>query len=212
MEHVEVIDNIKNPTGIYNYVKEYSQENGTHHDKSIMINEKDTKVYSHYEPHDNESFTIVAVDHIGLLQTEYDRLKGKKLSSHETLAKWSTDYCVGQICKHFNYCVINVQQVGMSSDDVTHFKAGKLEPSIGDAGKNKEITQDDHLIISLFAPDRHELSSHNGYNIKSMKDTYRSLAILKNRKGRSNIKVGLYFDGATGRFKELPPPSKMNYK
>jgi len=211
MEFVDVVDNIKNPTGIYQYVKKYSYEHGTHHYKTMEINGKNEKVYSHYKENDEELFTLVVVDHIGLLQPEYDSLRGKKLSPHETLAKWSTDYCVGQICKHMKYCVINVQQVGMSSDDVTHFKAGKLEPSISDAGKNKEILQDAHLIVSLFAPDRYELSNHDGYDIKKLKDAYRSLKVLKNRKGKSNIKVALYFDGATGRFKELPPAAKINY-
>lgn len=211
LKDVEIIDNIKNPTGIYSYVKEFSNRHGKHYSKKVQFDTGEAEIYSHYEQYDPELFITVVVDHIGLLQTEYDSLKGKKLSAHEALAKWSTDYCVGQVCKHLKYCVLNVQQVGMSSDDVTHFKAGKLEPSISDAGKNKEIIQDDHLVVSLYAPSRHEQSTHDGYNVKIMQDKYRSMKVLKNRKGKSYIKVGLYFEGATGRFSELPPPTEINY-
>lgn len=128
------------------------------------------------------------------------------------MAKWSTDYCVGQITKHMKFACINVQQLSMSSDDVTHFKAGKLEPSIDKAGKNKEILQDCHLILSLFAADRYELSKHDGYDITKLRDTYRSKKVLKFRFGKSNIKIPLYFQGAIGKFTELPPVKKINYE
>ena len=60
--------------------------------------------------------------------------------------------------------------------------------------------------IGLFSPARYEIEYHNGYNIAELGDYYRSLSILKNRDGEANIKVPLFFNGASDIFKELPKP------
>lgn len=208
LEHVIIIDTVNHPTGIFQEVKKYVDSAGKHiykeRDESDKFEGSTDKVYSHYEANDDEVIVLVVVDHVGLIKSEYDKVLGKKLTVHEAIAKWSTTYCVEVICKLWKCCVINVQQVGMSSDDVTHFKAGKLEPTLSDGANNKEIIRDDHLVLSLYEPQRHELSEHNGYDLRILKDNYRSTTVLKNRKGKNNLKLGLYFDGATGLFKELP--------
>lgn len=210
MKHVDVVDTIDNPTGIFLYCKQKSNEWGTHHKKVKMFKENGKEVpkevYSHYEPNDPEEHVIIVVDHISLLAPE----KGETL--HQTMSKWSSNYCVKQICKHFNWSVINVQQTMMNADDLNHFKAKKLEPAISDAADNKTVLRDSKLIITLFAPDRYELPTHNGYPIRVLRDAYRSMGIIKNRFGISNAKVPMFFEGATGRFKELPPVDSPEFK
>ena len=62
------------------------------------------------------------------------------------------------------------------------------------------------VVIGLFAPVRYEIPAHKQYNIGILKDNYRSLSILKTNIGETNIKVGLFFDGASNTFSELPHP------
>ena len=62
------------------------------------------------------------------------------------------------------------------------------------------------LTLKTDPPDRYELESYDGYSIKRLLDWFRSVKILKNRYGMSNIKVGMLFDGASGKFRELPLP------
>lgn len=64
LEKVDIIDTIKNPTGLFNYVRNYSNQIGTHHYKTIEIDKKDVKVYSHYTQ-ENDKFVLVVTDHIG---------------------------------------------------------------------------------------------------------------------------------------------------
>lgn len=204
LDHVDIIDTVFNPTGAYKYLRSFSEKVGKHHYKQIEIYDEKNKrtilqeVYSHYVQNDPEIFYIVVTDHISLFNAE------GKLNHHQTLARWSADYCRKQITKNWNWTVLNVQQVAMNSDDVNAFKAGKLEPSISDAGNNKEIIRDDMLVMALFDPLKHELKKHNGYDITELKNKYRSFSILKNRYGEANLKIGLYFNGATGYFEELP--------
>jgi hypothetical protein len=211
MTHVTVFDDIHNPTGIFKACKKYADENGTHHYTKTDIpidGEKFMKIYDRYEPYDPEMFTMVVVDHISLLEGEYDSQLKKTLDRREAMQKWSSTYCMKGLTNKFKYICLNIQQVGMSSDDLNHFKANKLEPALADAGDNKTILRDDQIILTLYDPIRHDKDTHNGYNLRTLhKDAYRSLAVIKNRYGRSNIKLGLMFEGATGRFEELPPPT-----
>jgi len=204
MQFIDVVDNIHNPTGAYKYLRNYSEKVGKHHYKQVEFYDDVKKrkylqeVYSHYEQDDPETFELVVVDHVSLFSPEGG------LDHHKSLGRWSVDYCRKQITKNWNWSIINVQQVAMSSDNNDAFKIGRLEPSISDLGNNKELARDDMLIISLFDPLRYDLKRHNGYDLREIGKAYRSLGILKNRYGESDKKIGLYFNGATGQFKELP--------
>lgn len=214
LKHVTIVDTISNPTGMYKFCRDFSEKHGTHHrvDKKFtkIVNGKEItevkNVYSHYEPNDPELNIIVVTDHMALMNTEKDP-SGKHLSKHQTMELWSAEYCRKQMSKHWKYIILNVQQLAAAGEDVTHFKAKRLEPSLDKVGNNKEVIRDDFVVISLFAPDRYQIATHRGYNVKKLQDNYRELGILKNRIGASNKNLALYFDGATNEFHELPPPN-----
>jgi replicative DNA helicase len=217
---VDVVDSVSNPYGLYKYCRDYSNANGTHywtqleavsdaerkfitHDQYEKSSKEGWK-YSHYVPKDEHEYVIVITDHISLLSPE----KGEIL--HQTMGNWSANYCRKQLTKHWGYVVVNVQQQNAESESVEHFKANKLEPSLNNLANNKETYRDDLVILGLFAPARYELDKYMGYDIKRFKDNFRSLIILKNRIGKPNVKLALYYDGAVNRFKELPYPEEKD--
>lgn len=61
-------------------------------------------------------------------------------------------------------------------------------------------------MLGITSPYTHELPQYLGYDITKFKNYIRFLEIVLNREGESNNVVGLYFDGATNYFKELPLP------
>lgn len=221
LSSVEVVDSIYNPTGIYKYCRDYADKSGTHHfeDREFIKRKKDgevikekVKVYSHYTPNDPNEVVIVVTDHMGLLANEKDR-GGNILSQHQTMAKWSTDYCLKQITKHWNWAVVNIIQQEQSGEkEQFTFKGDsiqkKTEPSLAGFGNNKEIQRDAKVIIGVYSPDRYGFSDYHGYDIKKFRDCFRAIKILKNRFGPPNKYHHLLFDGATNRFKELPKPSE----
>lgn len=207
LKNVTIVDNVHNPTGLYNTVRDYALKNGKEVKEEVVTDDGNKLfVTKDYIPNDPDKFTIVVADHISLLEPETDSLTGKKLTDRESMAKWSSHYCLKHITKRFKFVVINVQQVAMNTDDAFHRKNKALEPEISDAANNKEILRDDHLIFSLFAPDRYDIKNYKGYDITKLGDSYRSIKILKNRFGISNAVVPTFFEGATGRFEELPVP------
>jgi hypothetical protein len=203
LKTVIIEDNISNPTGIFKYLKNHAVENGTTTYKNMTIDNKEVKVFDTYEPNNKEEYWIAVADHIGLFTEE----QGKTL--HQTISLFSAEYGRKKITKRYNYCLIQVQQQSASSEAKEYNNKGelnytKLEPSLSDLADNKFTQRDQHLVWGLFSPDRYEIPVYKNWDIQKLQDNFRSLHVLKNRNGRSNIKVSLYFEGDTNFFSELP--------
>lgn len=214
-QYIDVIDTISNPFGIYKYVRDYSTQHGTHHYRPHTfrhtmpdgtVEEKVEMVYDYYEPNDPNEIVIVIADHISLLQPE----NGGTL--HEAMTQMSANYGRKMITKQFGYCLAIVQQQAADTEKQQYTNAGqsiesKLEPSLSGLGDNKLTQRDAFIVIGLFAPERHCIDKHMGYDITVLKDYYRCLTVLKNRMGVPNLKLPLLFNGAANIFSELPKPN-----
>lgn len=222
-DKVDIVDSIGNPTGIYKYIRRYSKDNGTHYyynfreDKKKQntitekeyhnLNSKENWAYSHYISNNPDEYVFCIVDHFSLIVPERHEGIMQKLS--DAMVMMSAEYGRKQITKHWNYIFINVQQQVSSGESQQFTNRGqliesKLEPSLADLGDCK-LTQRDALTIwGIFAPDRYEIGNYLGYNVYKLRDNIRSVKLLKGRDGGGNLKVPLYFDGATFNFKELP--------
>jgi len=228
LSSVEVIDSVYNPTGIYKYLRNYADKNGTHHyEERIFIKnkidengkkytvEEKVRPYSHYVPNDPTQMTIVVVDHMSLLTPEKNKDTGNTMTQHQTMAHWSTNYALKQITKHWNWAVVNVIQQEQSGEREQFTMKGdsiqkKTEPSLAGFANNKEIQRDAKVILGVYAPDRYGFEEYHGYDIRRMRDTFRAIKVLKNRFGPPNKYHHMLFDGATNRFKELPKSSESH--
>ena len=204
LEVVEVIDWIRNPFGIYKYVRAYAQANGKFYNKGeeVNINIPGTS-WDKYVPNDSDAYVAIITDHVSLLTPE----NGDSL--WECIRKFSSDYCLSMRDK-FGYCIVNVQQQEAAKEKQEYTYKGqsiesKLEPSLDGLGDNKTTQRDADFVYGLFGPDRYEIEEHEGYNIVALQDNYRSLKLLKDRDGEPNVRCPLWFRGAINEFSELPP-------
>lgn len=212
-ELVEVIDWIRKPYPIYHHVQEYLEANGTWSYKrlNVTINgvQEVKEVKNFYTPAHNDHYTLVITDHLSLLQPEKS-MKNK----HEAITIFSSEYCINLRDKY--YCtIVNVQQQAAEQEKKQFTNKGesiisKLEPSLDGLADCKLTQRDADEVLGLFAPDRHELGEHRGYNITLLEDNYRSLSVLKMRDGMPNTRIGLFFDGAINYLEELPKKQDMN--
>lgn len=62
------------------------------------------------------------------------------------------------------------------------------------------------VIIGIFSPYRYKIEKYFGYDIKILKNNFRSLVILKNRYGDVGVEHPVLFLGATNTFLSLPKP------
>jgi hypothetical protein len=210
-EIVEFIDDIKNPTGIYNFVRDYAQANGTQHTKTVeFVNNKTGEVFTkeiddYYEPDDEEEYVMIIIDHISLIQPEKEN--GRQLSLHESIMKLSSNYLV-RIRNKYKYIPVVIQQQASSQESVENMKANRLKPSLDGLGDCKLTQRDANVVIGLFSPFRHEIPEYFGYKITQFKDHIRFLEILASRSGGGGTLCPLFFDGAVNYFKELPKPDE----
>jgi replicative DNA helicase len=153
----------------------------------------------HLEQQPKDQYNIIVVDHIGLMHTDK-----KHRNTRDAMVEFTSKYALALRDK-FRATVIAVQQQAAESEDITHYKEQKMEPSLQGLGDAKVCARDYNVVMGLFAPHKYGFRNYRGYNVEILQDSFRDLSIIKNREGESNIHVPLLFDGAANYFNELPP-------
>ena len=209
---LDLQDEIRNPTGIYKYLKSELDQKGIWTYKTIkFIGDdkipKDITVKDSYVPDNLNMINIVIVDHISLLNSE------SPLDQRATINRFSSQYC---ICLRDRYkcCVVAVQQQALSSEQQQFTSSGKsiiekLKPSPDGLGNSKETSRDCSLMLGLFNPNKYGFDTYKTYDLDRLRDNHRELSIILNRNGISGASIDLFFNGATCYFSELPRPEDI---
>lgn len=209
-EIVEFIDDVRNPFGIYKFVREYAQANGTQHTKKVeFVNNKTGSTYTkeiddYYEPNDPDEYVMVIIDHVSLISPESK--DGKPLGMHGSIVELSSNYLI-KLRNKYNYIPVVIQQQASAQESVENMKANRLKPTLDGLGDCKLTQRDADVIVGLFSPFRHEIPIYQGYDVKIFKDNIRFLEIIGGREGGGGTICPLYFDGAVNYFRELPLPT-----
>lgn len=190
---LEIIDKPENPTGIWKHLLKYSNENGVWDNSQPLAS---------YKPNDPNLYTIVVIDHIGLIKGESGKTKKEnidKLSEYMILLR---NKC--------NFTPVLISQFNRSLSSTDRFKLEKVTPQLSDF-KDSSNTQDDcNIAISLFSPQRYGIPDYRGYNIEMLGNRFRNLNILKNRDGEADVSIGLKFIGEVGHFSEFKKAGEMS--
>jgi len=204
-------DNIRNPYGIFKEIRKYAHANGNYIDKegNILntqwieqgINEEAKKIFR-YIPKNPDEFVINIVDHISLLTPE----KGESL--RDAMGRFSATHSI-DARDRWKHIMVNVQQQSADMESVDNVAANMIRPSKTGLSDNKSTGNDVDTMLGLFSPYRFKRAEWENYNIKRLKDSYRELSVIFNRRG-SSVMTDLYFDGACSYFKELPKVQDMN--
>lgn len=209
--HIRIIDNIGKPSEMYKKVESYLLTVGhwVMKEKTLnlptgrtVIKEKDYFVFNH-----KQHYVQAVIDHISLVENEAG------MGLRETMNALANIYAI-KLRDKYECSITLVQQQAAASEDKQYNKSGslvtaKLEPTLNTMGDSKLVARSADEIVALFAPDRYDLAQHRGYDILQLQDHYRSLQILKSRDGEANIRIGLFFDGGSNQFEELPKSKDM---
>lgn len=145
----------------------------------------------------NPNLTVLVVlDHIGLVR------KGKGRTKKEEI-DLASSYLLG----FRNRCDISplvLMQMNRTSSSMDRRKGGFQEPQLDDIKDSGNPSEDAEIVISVFNPCREKMASYRGYDIKQLGNSFRSLIVLKNRYGDTDVAVGCSFFGKVGLWKELP--------
>lgn len=206
-ETVVFIDNIKNPFGIYKFMRQYAQSNGVQHTKLVDFINNDTgevqsqqEIDDYYEPNDPDEYVEVVVDHIALLSPE------KNGTLRDAIVKFSSDYSI-TLRNKYKYIMIIVVQQAAAQEGNENMKLGKLKPTLDGYGDAKVIARDADVIIGLFSPFRYGIQNYENYDITKFRDNIRFMELIAGREGGGGTVCPLFFDGGVNMFSELPLPN-----
>jgi hypothetical protein len=198
----------RNPTGIYKDFRNYADNNGKTHYKSVTVKDDfgkdiERKMFDYYIPNDPEEYVFIIVDHVSLLDTEKS-ITGRQMDLRESIMKLSEYMIIAR--NRYNYIPVVVQQQSIETSNLEAFKNNKIRPTVAGLGDSKYTARDSSVMIGITNPYSFELPEYLGYDITNLKDKFRVLEIVLNRNGRANGLCPLLFDGAINAFKELPLP------
>lgn len=208
-ECVIIVDNIRNPTGIYKYVLDYASTIGTttYKDKTFVRTEESgvrnevIRVRDKFTLHNPDDMTIIMIDHFSLLHTE------SKMDLRSTIGKMSSNYIL-ELRDFYDFSVVAIQQQASDSEKKEFYNGknimDKVKPTTDGLGENKTTQRDCNVMFGLFSPYRYAKGDYRGYNLDILKDQYRELSIIINRNGSGNQALDLFFNGASNVFMELP--------
>lgn len=195
----DIIEGAQNPTGIYKYVKKYAEANGTIEN----INDYD-KIY--HPRHPNE-IVIPIVDHFGLIKMEKGMSKKEAIDKTSEYFQWMRDF--------LGYTPIGVSQINRDLSNPIYQKMDSIEPNLDQIKESGRPAEDADVVVSLFQPSRYKTNDASYNNVSKFispegADCFRSIKILKNTYGESDLRIGMGFHGSTGTFAELPKPKDMD--
>lgn len=190
-----------NPTGIYKEFYRHAEANGTFTSEEYLDenNEKKKRITG-YIPNNPDEYVIGVIDHLALAKLERQFTLKQNIDKLSEYFVWLRNIC--------SYSFFPLQQFnqGLSSVDRIKYKGADLSPQQTDFKDSTNPYTDADVVLGIMNPYKMDMKEYLGYDLTILKHAFRSLKIIKNRKGRDNIAVGLYFKAEGGHFEELPPP------
>lgn len=169
----------------------------------LGITYQDEKGIKQFLPNDPEKVINVIVDHMSLIRPDSGRTKKQEM---DLISQYAVT-----LRNKFAISPIMIMQFNRDQTSMERRKGGTYQtPQLSDAKDSSGPIDDSEICLFLFDPFREKLQSYRGYNIANgLKRNAKSLFILKNRYGESDLEVPLNFFGKIGLFKELPKPEDI---
>lgn len=215
-DKVEFIDHIKNPYGIYAYIRDFCHDNGkyiNHKGEEIPLEliKQNTleinKSISHFQWDNPDLVVLCVIDHISLLTPEKDKGSGSVQTLYDAIGKMSSTYLVSARNRwQISPVVIQQQTLGKESNESA--KMDRHEPSADGLSDNKGTSKDCDQLITIYSPFRNKVRTYLDYDISRLRDNYRRIAVALDREGGA-FETSVYFNGKVNYFKELPNPKDM---
>lgn len=206
-EMVTFYDNIKHPTGIYKTCEEYALSQGHYNYETYItkdplgnpIQKQKRNPITPYTSNNPSIYNIVIVDNASNLSYEAN------MSKMQTIERFSK-YAV-ELRNIFKFTIILIQHQAQAQEGIINTQAKRNKPTSDGLGDCKLVSRDISLLLGLYNPFKYNDNHYMGYDIKRLGNNTRFLEVLEDRNyGANGAIIGLFFNGASSYFKELPNP------
>lgn len=205
-EIVTYVDDIRNPTGINKYCRDYALSHGHINYTDETYTDSNGKVCrlinkdNPYTADDEEEIRIVILDNASNLSQE------SGLNKMETINKMSKYFIT--LRDQLMYTIVMVQHQAQAQEGIENRKMGLTKPSSDGLADCKTTSRDANLLLGLYSPFKYEVKTHEGYDITKFKNYIRFMQVLEDRDyGASGQVCPLFFNGMSSSFRELPLPN-----
>lgn len=187
-----------NPTGIYNELMEHAKKIGKFKYEEYTTNGEVKKRLVGYEFNNPDQYVLIVLDHISLMKLE------RGFTLKENIDKYS-EYCVflRNMC---GYSFFNISQFNqtLNSVDRQKFKGVDISPQQNDFKNSSNPYEDSDIAMGIMNPWKMDMKECLGYDLEILKENFRMIKVIKNRKGGDSKAIGVYFNAPAGTFHELP--------
>lgn len=104
---------------------------------------------------------------------------------------------------------ILIAQFNRDNANMERLKGGLQEPTKTDFKDSGGPYEDSQVVLALFSPHSHKLTTYRKYNVKMLEQCLISITVLKSRFGSSDIVVPFNFFGDITHYVELPKPDEI---
>lgn len=138
-EQTVTFSSSRNPTGIFQEVRKYMEDNGSIHKKKAIIKDdfgiiKEVDAFDYYEPNDPDEYVLVIVDHLSLVQPE----RGMNLK--QAADKLSEYFVI--LRNRYKVSPVLVQQQAFAGEDNESMKLKRIRPSAYNLSDSKYPSRD----------------------------------------------------------------------
>jgi len=204
-EVVTYIDDIRNPTGINKFCRDYALSHGHLNyteETYVDSNGKTCRLIDKTNPYtadDEEEIRLVIVDNASNFTQEAG------LNKMETINKASKYFIT--LRDQLLYTIVMVQHQAQAQEGIENRKLGLVKPSSDGLADCKTTSRDANLLLGLYSPFKYEIKKYLDYDITKFKNYIRFLEVLEDRDYGANGQIcPLFFNGASSTFRELPKP------
>ena len=146
-DHVIFPSEAANPTGIFKFCKQYAEEHGTTHKKTIKIKDEfgvlqDAEKFDYYEQDNPNEYRLIIIDTVNLIDSE------RGINLKQSIDKLS-EYCAKYLRNRYHYSPILIQQQAFESEGNEALKLGKIRPSAAGLGDSKYTSRDKRFMCFL---------------------------------------------------------------
>lgn len=207
-----IFSNETNPTGIYKFCKEYARSHGKVTMKPAKYKDEygrlqDTESFDFYTPDNPNEYVLPVIDTVNLLQLE------RGFNKKQTIDKMS-EYNI-ELRDRYNQSPVVIQQQNTDNESVESIRFNRSRPTTAGLGDSKYTSHDANIVLGIYSPFRFNIDTYLtdehgiGYDIRKLKDHFRTIEVLVNRDGELGGIIGMFFDGATCTWTELPRPGNI---
>jgi hypothetical protein len=201
---IDFIEDRTNPEGIRQYILNYAKSIGKFATETYYKDGHALEKIISYKENDSEQYTIIIVDHVGLIPQERGFNKKENIDKLSAHMVWFRNICRFSpvLVSQFNRDLGKVERLKFSGDN--------LQPTLEDFKDTGSLGEDATMVIGLFNPSNYtHLNTHLGYDLNKIGKNYRSIHVLASRNSEANISVSVVLEGKTGKMRELPKPDEI---